>query len=131
MSSLISGTTSNIEKSSSIWGMKASLASAATVFACAALGYAFYFDYRRRNDSSFRKSLKRSKKAAAKVKAAREKEAEDKLMKQLELAMVLVKDVQYPSSVDEREKFFLENLQKGEVLARKCKLIINVMYLSY
>ncbi|CEP61544.1 TOM complex receptor protein TOM20 LALA0_S03e05226g [Lachancea lanzarotensis] len=90
-----------------------------SVTAVAALaGYAVYFDHQRRNNPSFRKSLKRKLK-----KHAEEEKQEKERAKQLKLAQVgeylsaeLAKD---PVSTDpaQRETVFTTNVELGEKLA--------------
>ncbi|WFD34163.1 mitochondrial import receptor subunit tom20 [Malassezia cuniculi] len=83
----------------------------------AVLGYAVYFDYRRRNDPSFRKLLKKQTKRSAKAakrekKAAVEEEnaALDALVREIASPGVL------PADVQQRESFFMEQVAMGEAL---------------
>ena len=72
----------------------------------AALGYAVYFDYRRRNDPSFRKLLKKQSKRSVKV-AKREKKAAaneenaalDEIVREVTVPGVLPADVQLRESL--------------------------------
>ncbi|CAG8586008.1 1032_t:CDS:2 [Acaulospora colombiana] len=73
------------------------------------VSYAVYWDYMRRNDPEFRKNLTKRKKAAvedAKVKAA------DFLRKAVE---EVAKET-FPADVTTREKYFMEQVAKGESL---------------
>ncbi|SCU96711.1 LAMI_0F07470g1_1 [Lachancea mirantina] len=86
--------------------------------ATAVAGYAVYFDHQRRNNSDFRRNLKRKVK-----KHVEEEKIEEERAKKLKLARVgefleveLVKD---PISTDpeEREAVFTSNVEAGERLA--------------
>ncbi|WFD04285.1 mitochondrial import receptor subunit tom20 [Malassezia obtusa] len=83
----------------------------------AALGYAVYFDYRRRNDPSFRKLLRKQSKQSTKAAKREEKAAKKEQAAMIEKA---VKDVAtpgvLPSGVQEKEKFFMEQVATGEAL---------------
>lgn len=91
--------------------------SAVCVTALAGLGYAIYFDYKRRNDSSFRKELKKKK---------QQKTSENELNKTLEgstaeaankLATIYTKVKDEPKvPFAAYEGFLLEQLSKGEML---------------
>ena len=58
---------------------------------------------------------------AAKKKAQAEKEKEQQLIQDLTRAMELVKNERFPESMEEREKYFMEQLQMGELLFQKGK----------
>ncbi|CAR24239.1 Mitochondrial import receptor subunit TOM20 [Lachancea thermotolerans] len=81
-------------------------------------GYAAYFDYQRRNNPDFRKSLKRKlKKHAEEEKQAKERAKQQKLAHVGEyLTAELAKD---PVSTDptQREAVFTSNVELGERLA--------------
>lgn len=88
-----------------------------SVLGVAGLGYAAYFDYRRRNDAAFRKSLikdsKKTSKATKKEAAKKAKEEDafiDELLKELKTPGLL------PSDVEEREQYFLKFVSIGEQL---------------
>jgi len=92
---------------------------AVTASAVAGLAaYAVYFDYKRRNDVEFRRDIKKSKRHHAKQQARELKSKEEKMIEMLKAALDLVKDVEYPAGPD-REKFFMENIQNGELLFRQ------------
>lgn len=83
----------------------------------AAVGYAVYFDYRRRNDPQFRKLLRKQSKQSTKA-AKREQKAAQK-----EEALLIEKAVKdastpgvLPSGVQEKEAFFMEQVAAGEAL---------------
>ncbi|PVH83578.1 protein import receptor MAS20 [Cadophora sp. DSE1049] len=92
---------------------------AATVgtFATGFVAYAVYFDYKRRNDPQFRKQLKKESKRQA--KAAKE-EAEAHTVRQrqaIRAAIEEAKEEGFPSDVEEREAYFMQEVAQGEGLA--------------
>lgn len=123
--------------------MKSTFALICGGIGAALVGYAVYFDYKRRNDPEFRKSLstwflsesasesiwlinlwieiiivEKKKMEALRVKEAEKKSEEERLSKFLTSALQIVSSVKYPTKVEEREKFFLDNAQQGEDLLR-------------
>jgi import receptor subunit TOM20 len=116
------------------------------VLAAAGIGvvtYAIYFDHKRRTDANFRKRLRmlnlcilhyvlftassgREKKkldksnaeeAASSVTAASVALPTEEIL----AAMVLVKDDQVPTTPEEREKYFMSQVEKGEQLCARGK----------
>ncbi|KAH9965901.1 hypothetical protein BC827DRAFT_777388 [Russula dissimulans] len=99
-----------------------------TVLAVAGLGvigYAVYFDYRRRTDAKFRKRLRREKKKVDKSVAqeatstsASGAASGDAALPTAEIlaAMARIKDDQVPTTPVEREKYFMSQVEKGEQL---------------
>ena len=83
----------------------------------AALGYAVYFDYRRRTDPTFRKLLKKQSKQSQKAAKREQKAAEQEETAQLETA---VKEVAQPgvlpATPQEKEAYFMEQVATGEAL---------------
>ncbi|KAL8755987.1 MAG: hypothetical protein Q9184_004650 [Pyrenodesmia sp. 2 TL-2023] len=81
-----------------------------------ATAYAFYFDHKRRTDPEFRKALKRESRKIA--KAAKE-EAEAQGQQQRREIRQAVDDRQeegFPTSVEEKEAFFMNMVGQGENL---------------
>ncbi|CAL3971370.1 unnamed protein product [Diplocarpon coronariae] len=81
------------------------------------VAYAVYFDYKRRNDPQFRKQLKKESKRQAKV--AKE-EAEAHVIRQREAIRAAVDEAKedgFPTDVEEREAYFMQEVARGEVLA--------------
>lgn len=93
------------------------LTATASAMAVATIGYAVYFDYKRRNDPAFRKKLRKQSKQS--VKAAKK---EMKAAAQQENMMIekAVRDAAepgvLPSGVQEKEAFFMEQVATGEAL---------------
>ncbi|RLV92102.1 Mitochondrial import receptor subunit [Spathaspora sp. JA1] len=85
------------------------------IVATAVVGYAVYFDYRRRNSAEFRKSLK--KRANKQQKLKEKKDAETKQIKLEAVKSALIADLQanpIPTDLSEREAFFMEQVATGE-----------------
>ncbi|KAJ1679534.1 mitochondrial import receptor subunit tom20 [Spiromyces aspiralis] len=85
--------------------------------ATAGVGYLAYFDYKRRNDPKFRKKLRRDKRRAAKAAESESKRANAETN---QIATRLVKKVSgetMPATPEEKEKFFMGQVSKGEALA--------------
>ncbi|KAF9937490.1 hypothetical protein BGZ67_001223 [Mortierella alpina] len=101
--------------------MKTSTIVAATVgaIAVATIGYAVYFDAKRRNDPAFRRKLKKERKRAEKLM----KEEAGKISTQsaltVEEALASIKDEDFPTTMEEREKFCMQQLSAGEALFTK------------
>ncbi|TPX33990.1 hypothetical protein SmJEL517_g03203 [Synchytrium microbalum] len=85
--------------------------------AVASASYLVYFDYKRRNDVQFRKTLKRQKKALMKVQA--EEEAARSRGRAATAGGSSDDADKIPTNVEEKEKYFMDQLQSGEILYRK------------
>ncbi|RDL39862.1 putative mitochondrial import receptor subunit tom-20 [Venustampulla echinocandica] len=78
---------------------------------------AVYFDRRRRTDPNFRKQLKKESKRQA--RAAKE-EAEAHTVRQRQAVRAVVEEAKeegFPSDVEEREAYFMQQVAKGEGLS--------------
>ena len=58
------------------------------------------------------------------------KEKEARAVEYLKDALELVKNEVYPSSIDDKEKYFMENLQQGEVLFRQGRPLVDIQYVK-
>ncbi|KAI3633839.1 hypothetical protein MIR68_008171 [Amoeboaphelidium protococcarum] len=94
--------------------LKSALVSVGALLSVSLVGYAVYFDYRRRNDTEFRRSILKSKKLVEQKQQEEEKQKQEELLESLQKAMDLVKAIEYPKSADERERFFMAQIQAGE-----------------
>lgn len=86
------------------------------------IAYAVYFDHKRRTDPEFRKSLKRESRRQA--RAARE-EADAQGAQQKEAIKRAVTDAMeegFPTDVEEKEEFFMNEVARGERLCQGSKL---------
>lgn len=92
--------------------------------------YAFYFDYKRRNDPQFRRQLKKESKRQA--RAAKE-EAEAYTVRQRQAIRAAVEEAKeegFPSDVEEREAYFMSEVARGEGLSGEGKHAISVFDLD-
>lgn len=80
------------------------------------LGYALHFDYKRRNDAAFRKKLRRDKKKFSQVQKAEAQQQEEVFAQAIRKAYHEVQRCTLPHLVEEREKFFMQEVAKGEGL---------------
>lgn len=82
----------------------------------AATAYAAYFDYKRRSQADFRRNLRRNERRVAR----QEKEAAqaDAIAhrRRVKVAIDEAKSQDFPTGSDEREAYFLEQVQAGELL---------------
>ncbi|KKY29152.1 putative mitochondrial import receptor subunit [Phaeomoniella chlamydospora] len=91
----------------------ASVGTAVTGF----LAYAVYFDYKRRNDTEFRKALKRESRRQARA-AKEEKEAQGKEQEAaIKQAVDDAKAAGFPPTLEEKEAYFMEEVAQGEGMA--------------
>ncbi|KAG5340432.1 hypothetical protein C0989_001672 [Termitomyces sp. Mn162] len=104
-----------------------------------ALAYAYYFDYKRRNDAEFRKNLrsyhtsvsalslthflgkekKRVSKAVAQSKESLQSAKVDGQPSTFEEALELVRKEEPPASPEEKESYFMSQVAMGEQLSAK------------
>ncbi|KAI3341981.1 mitochondrial import receptor subunit tom-20 [Ustulina deusta] len=81
------------------------------------IAYALYFDYQRRANPNFRKTLRREERRQARA----EKEEADAQTKQrrheIQAAVDAAIEEGFPTGVNEKEQYFMEYVQQGEVLA--------------
>ncbi|KAK0512304.1 hypothetical protein JMJ35_005432 [Cladonia borealis] len=82
------------------------------------LGYAVYFDHKRRTDPEFRKALKRESRREARV-AKEQAEVEGEQQKRaIKAAVNKAKEEGFPTDVEEREAYFMNEVGQGEVLCQ-------------
>ncbi|KAK5455984.1 mitochondrial import receptor subunit tom20 [Exophiala xenobiotica] len=81
------------------------------------LAYAVYFDYKRRNDPDFRKALKKESRRQARL-AKEEAEVQGKRQKE-EIKQAVQEAIEegFPTDVEEKEAFFMQQIAQGEALA--------------
>ena len=86
-------------------------------------GYAVYFDHKRRTDPEFRKALKRESRREARV-AKEQAEAEGEQKKRaIKAAVNKAKDEGFPTDVEEREDYFMNEVRQGEVLSQDSEFL--------
>ncbi|KDQ20600.1 hypothetical protein BOTBODRAFT_169335 [Botryobasidium botryosum FD-172 SS1] len=96
---------------------------ATTVLTVATVGlvaYAVYFDYKRRNDASFRKKLRKERKRATKGAKAQSEVGEDaSAASDLKAALRVIRAEPVPPTTEEKERFFMEQVGMGEQLSAR------------
>lgn len=80
------------------------------------LAYAMYFDHRRRSDPEFRKALKRESKRTA--RAAKQEAEADRTAKLREVRQVVDEMTDLPTSQEEVEAYFMEQVAQGERISQ-------------
>lgn len=91
--------------------------------------YAVYFDYKRRNDPEFRKTLKKESRRQARIQ---KEEAEVQGKKQKEEIKAAVREAieeGFPTDLEEREAFFMQQIAQGEQLAAEGE--VNAHFYSH
>jgi hypothetical protein len=98
------------------------------------VAYAVYFDHRRRTDPNFRKQLKRESRRQA--RAAKE-EAEAQTIRQREALRTAVEEAKeegFPTDVEEKEAYFMNEVARGEQLSQDgmtSLMFKQQLYISY
>ncbi|CAK7202965.1 mitochondrial import receptor subunit tom20 [Sporothrix eucalyptigena] len=80
------------------------------------VAYALYFDHRRRTQPEFRRDLRRNERRQARAEKELAQQETVKQREVIKLAVELAKAEGFPSSVEEKEAFFLDQVSKGETL---------------
>lgn len=90
----------------------------ATVAAVATglLAYAVYFDYRRRNSAEFRRQLRRNQRQQQRAEKSQAEAGAAAQRQSIKDAVDEAKEEGFPASAEEKEAYFLEQVQAGEVL---------------
>lgn len=91
----------------------------------AGVGYAVYFDYKRRSDPQFRKALRKDHKRTHKASAVANARADAQRKAAVEQALREVQGSALPSSVEEKEKYFMEQVAQGEALFAQGECQLN------
>ncbi|ORX38243.1 mitochondrial outer membrane translocase complex, subunit Tom20 domain-containing protein [Kockovaella imperatae] len=81
------------------------------------VGYAVYFDYQRRHNPEFRKSIKKQHKKVRAAAEARNKAEKDRNSKLLREALKEIQAESPPSAPEQQEMYFQEHVGQGEQLA--------------
>lgn len=98
------------------------IAATVGVIATGILGYAIYFDHKRRTDPEFRKSLKRESRKLAKAAKEDEEKAKTAQKQRVRELVDEANDAGFPKDPEETEAYFMAELAKGEGLAADCKI---------
>ncbi|MCJ1228184.1 hypothetical protein MMC12_004845 [Toensbergia leucococca] len=82
------------------------------------LAYAIYFDHKRRTDPEFRKALKRESRKEARI-AKEEAESQGAQQKEaISSAVEEAKEDGFPTDVEEKEAYFMNEVARGETLCQ-------------
>ncbi|ORY85610.1 mitochondrial outer membrane translocase complex, subunit Tom20 domain-containing protein [Protomyces lactucae-debilis] len=87
-----------------------------TTVAVGVVAYAAYFDYRRRNDPTFRKAIRREQKRVSSLEKEKAREAQVGEEETLKRAHRQAMDEPLPSSPEEKEQAFMQEVARGEQL---------------
>ena len=83
------------------------------------IAYAVYFDHKRQTDPEFRKALKRESRREARA-AKEQAEAEGAQQKQaIETAVTSAKEDGFPTDLEEKEAYFMNEVARGETLCQE------------
>ncbi len=86
------------------------------------LGYAIYFDYKRRHDPGFRKALKSESRRQLRL-AKTEQEAEGKRSRlQIRALVDAANEEGYPRDAEEKEAYFMQEVGQGEQMCQDGRL---------
>ncbi|KAI9278507.1 mitochondrial outer membrane translocase complex, subunit Tom20 domain-containing protein [Phascolomyces articulosus] len=103
----------------------------AGAIAALGLGYIIYFDHQRRSDPQFRKKLKKARKEAAKVAKQQTETSKVDTVKLIESVIIAAAQEEYPSSPEEREKYFMAQVSAGETLCAQGEAYYNDAVLPF
>ncbi|KAI8141852.1 protein import receptor MAS20, partial [Fennellomyces sp. T-0311] len=95
------------------------------------LGYIVYFDYQRRSDPNFRKKLKQARKKAAKNAKQKQEVGQAEKIKLIESVILETAKETFPTSPEEREKYFMAQVSAGETLTGKGEEYYNEAVLPF
>ncbi|KAI5804389.1 putative mitochondrial import receptor subunit [Geopyxis carbonaria] len=105
------------------------LYTAATAFAITS--DAAYFDYKRRNDPEYRRSLKREKKRHAKAQKAEAAAQNASQREQLRDAVRQAQAEGFPTDVEEKEAYFMTEVARGETLCSEPEMAVEAALCFY
>lgn len=91
------------------------------------IAYAVYFDHKRQTDPEFRKSLKRNNRKLAKA-VKEEQEAHGAAQRDaIKQAVQRAKEEGFPTDLEEKETYFMNQVAKGEGLCAEGKwwIVVN------
>ena len=88
----------------------------AGVIATGALAYAFYFDYRRRTDATFREQLKKQHKKVSKASEQEAKASERSQKEKIKRVVDEANEEGFPRDPEETEGYFMQEVARGEGL---------------
>ncbi|KJX93520.1 mitochondrial import receptor subunit tom-20 like protein [Zymoseptoria brevis] len=84
------------------------------VLATAAVGYAIYFDNKRRSDPEFRKYLKKQHKKVSKLDEAASAAAERSQKEKISSVVAAANEEGFPRDPEDTEAYFMQEVARGE-----------------
>ncbi|PNS18646.1 hypothetical protein CAC42_5185 [Sphaceloma murrayae] len=81
-----------------------------------ALGYAVYFDYKRRNDAAFRRSLRQAQKKVSKQEKISAISAEKERATRIRAAVDEANAEGFPTDPEKTETYFMQEVERGETM---------------
>ncbi|KAH0366273.1 protein import receptor MAS20, partial [Aureobasidium melanogenum] len=84
----------------------------------AALAYAVYFDYKRRSDPAFRRSLKRQQKQVSKAAKDEAVAAEKGQKEKIRQVVDSANDEGFPTDPEKTEEYFMTEVARGEQMCQ-------------
>ncbi|CAO3695262.1 unnamed protein product [Rhizopus stolonifer] len=103
------------------------LGAAATAF----LGYMVYFDYQRRNNPALKKKIKKEKKKAEKKIKEEDEKVKSNVLQIVESVVKAASEEVLPSTPEEKEKYFMQQVALGEGLCNKGEEFYNDAILPF
>ncbi|KAG8959694.1 hypothetical protein FRC00_001335 [Tulasnella sp. 408] len=95
---------------------KSALTIAAATVVGGVIAYAAYFDYRRRHDATFRKKLRKEKKKLERSTPKVAASGSSRSVEEITAALRLIRNEPLPATAEEKEQYFMDNVQMGEQL---------------
>lgn len=86
-------------------------------FLALGIGYAVYFDYKRRNDPDFRRKIRLRNEQHRLIEQRRARATRDTQVVLIRAALQASKENPVPVSVEQREEFFMNEVAQGEMLS--------------
>lgn len=79
--------------------------------------YAAYFDYQRRHNAEFRRQLRRNERRQARAEKDLAEASAKAQRQRIKQAVDEAKEEGFPTSAEDKEAFFLEQVQAGEMMS--------------
>ncbi|KAJ8106852.1 hypothetical protein ONZ43_g6919 [Nemania bipapillata] len=95
------------------------------------LAYAVYFDYQRRKNPDFRKTLRREERRQVRAEKEEAVAQSKEKRRTIQAAVDAAIEEGFPSGVNEKEQYFMEYVQQGETLASDPSLTCDAALAFY
>ncbi|KAI7907964.1 uncharacterized protein BX663DRAFT_464434 [Cokeromyces recurvatus] len=103
----------------------------AGVAVTAGIGYMLYFDYKRRNDPTLKKKLRKEKKKAQKELKKAEEQLKSSTRQVIDSVIEAAEKEVLPSTPTDKEKYFMEKVALGEGFCNKGEAYYNEAVLPF